>query len=82
MINRTYAIQIVAAEEGGFNVFASALPGCWIQAETCEEAIARARQAIRCYVESLQTLGKTIPNESRPIKRMAVGVQVRIPEAP
>ena len=82
MTERTYTVQIVSAEEGGFNVFVPALPGCWTQAETCEGAIERARQAIRCYLELLLTLGEPIPKERQPVKRMAVGVEVRIPTEP
>ena len=78
MSERTYTIQIVAAEEGGLNVFVPALPGCQTQAETCEEALTRAKEAIQCYLEMLAKMGEPTPKEPRPVKRLAVGVTVRL----
>lgn len=82
MAERTYTVQIVAAEEGGLNVFVPALPGCHTQAESCEQAIICAKEAIQCYLEMLIKIGESIPRESRPVKRLAVGVTVRLPERP
>ena len=39
---QTYTARIEPAEEGGYDVFVPALPGCVTQGDTCEEAVARA----------------------------------------
>lgn len=81
MPERTYTVQIVAAEEGGLNVFVPALPGCFTQAESCEEAITRAKEAIQCYLGMLARFGEPLPKEPRPVKRLAVGVTVQLPNS-
>lgn len=62
---RTYAYTIVVhpAEEGetGYWVEVPALPGCFTEAETYEEAIANAQEAITCYIEGLIGDGEVIP---------------------
>lgn len=49
-------IQIVLekAKEGGYIVSVPALPGCFTQGETKKEAISNAKEAIECYLESLE----------------------------
>ena len=50
-------------EEGGYSVSVPALPGCHTQGDTLEEAIANAKEAIRCYIEGLALDGEAIPEE-------------------
>jgi predicted RNase H-like HicB family nuclease len=51
----------------GYNVRVPALPGCFTQGETIEEALAMARDAIALYLESVLAHGQPIPLErSRP----------------
>jgi predicted RNase H-like HicB family nuclease len=38
-------------EAGGYNVSVPALPGCFTQADTVEESLDRARDAIATYLE-------------------------------
>jgi predicted RNase H-like HicB family nuclease len=62
----TYQYSIILhpdAEAGGYTVTVPALPGCVMQGETIEEAIAMARDAIRLYVESLIADGEPVPVE-------------------
>ena len=39
------------AEDGGWNVTVPALPGCFTCAETVDEALSRAREAIEVYLD-------------------------------
>ena len=63
MKNYTYTVHIEPAEEGGFVVSVPALPGCFTQAETQEEAMQMAHEAIEGYLEALVKVGETIPEE-------------------
>ena len=40
------------ATEDGFSVAATALPGCWSQGATAEEALSNIADAIREYLEA------------------------------
>jgi len=57
----SYTIVLEPAEEGGFNVFVPALPGCVTQGDTQEEAIAMAEEAIHLWVDALAREHKPIP---------------------
>ena len=59
-----YTVILVPEEESGYSVEVPALPGCYTQGETREEAIAMAREAIELYLESCQAHGEPIPEES------------------
>jgi len=50
-------------EDGGYNASCPALPGCHSQGETIEEAISNIKEAIECYLESLQMDKVPIPAE-------------------
>lgn len=58
-----FNIVLEKAEEGGFNITVPALDGCFTQAETEEEALSNAKEAILCYLEGLEKLNqiKTTP---------------------
>ena len=49
-----YVIVLEKAKEGGYVVSCPALPGCFSQGETKEEAVANIKEAIECYLESLE----------------------------
>jgi len=74
----TYTVHIEPAEEGGFNVFVPALPGCHTQGDTYEEALAMAHEAILAYIEGLLKTGEPIPIEShqKPASFINIGVKV------
>ena len=59
-----YTVILVPEEEGGYSVEVPALPGCYTQGETREEAIAMAKEAIELYLESCKAHGETVPEES------------------
>jgi len=59
-----YAVILVPEEEGGYSVEVPALPGCYTQGETREEAIAMAKEAIELYLESCKAHNEPIPEEA------------------
>lgn len=63
----TYTIHLEPAEEGGYVVFVPALPGCYTQGDTYEEAIENAREAVIGHLEALRKEGEEIPEEKNPI---------------
>ena len=69
-----YTVILVPEEEGGYSVEVPALPGCYTQGETKEEAIAMAKEAIELYLDSCKTHGETIPEESG-VESMVVEVK-------
>ncbi len=74
-----YTIKLEPAEEGGYNVFVPALPGCVTQGETYEDAIAMAEDAIQLWLQALADDGKPIPEEIRVSVSFVTRVQVDAP---
>ncbi len=56
-----YSVVLVPEDEGGFLVFVPALPGCYTQGDTREEALTMAKEAIALHLESLSEHGEPIP---------------------
>jgi len=56
-----YRVLLHKEQEGGFTVIATALPECVTYGGTLEEAVARAREAIELYLDSLIAEGEEIP---------------------
>lgn len=54
-------VIIHIAEEGGYWVEVSALPGCLSQGETVEEAMQNIREAIDLHIEILKEEGEEVP---------------------
>lgn len=61
----TYKLLINKEEEGGYMVSVPALPGCFTQGETIDEAIEMAQEAIELYLEELKERGEKIPDDSK-----------------
>lgn len=61
----SYSVFYDADPDGGYVVFAPALPGCHSQGETLEEAEQNIKEAIELYLESLAKHREPIPQESR-----------------
>ncbi|MGA2496226.1 MAG: type II toxin-antitoxin system HicB family antitoxin [Tepidisphaeraceae bacterium] len=72
----TYTIHVEPAEEGGFVVTVSALPGCITEGDTYEEAIANAHEAIEGFVEALTLARQPIPVEAAPLRAVDALVQI------
>ena len=51
------------AEEGGYWVEVPALPGCFSQGETVEEALKNVREAIEAHLQALREEGQEVPGE-------------------
>jgi predicted RNase H-like HicB family nuclease len=60
---RTYTVLLVP-DEGGYAVEVPALPGCFTQGATREEALANAREAIRVHLRGLEQDGEPVPVET------------------
>lgn len=72
----TYTVVLEPAEEGGYFVSVPALPGCFTQGETEEEALAMAEDVIRLWVESLAADGEPIPVEESGLRVVSRRIQV------
>jgi antitoxin HicB len=59
-MQRTCRVLLTPEAEGGFSVFVPALPGCFTQGETIEEAMEMAEEAISLYLESLKLDGELV----------------------
>jgi len=69
-----YSITIRQDEDGVFVASCPALPGCWSQGDTREEAVANITDAITGYIESLQKNGDPVPP---PITQEIVEIDIR-----
>jgi predicted RNase H-like HicB family nuclease len=56
-----YTVVIEREEDGRFSAYVPDLPGCASMGDTRRQAIAHAREAIACYLEGLQKLGRRAP---------------------
>ena len=77
----TYTVRIEPADEGGYDVFVPALPGCVTQGDTYEEAVAMAQEAIEGFVEALALVGEPVPTEPQPEQPTTVALRVQVPAA-
>ena len=59
-----YTVILVPEEKGGYSVEVPALPGCYTQGETREEAIYMVKEAIELYLESSKAHSEPIPEET------------------
>ena len=60
---RKYTVILEPGEDGYIVAQCPALPGCWSQGTTREEAMANIQEAIELYLESLTANGERIPEE-------------------
>ena len=58
-------VIIIPAEEGGYTVEVPSLPGCISQGETVDEAVANIRKAIALYIDTLEAVGRPVPQEEQ-----------------
>jgi predicted RNase H-like HicB family nuclease len=65
MVKCQFTIVLEPQPEGGYLVSVPALPGCYTEGRTLEEAWFMAADAIRAYCESLAKHGETIPQEAQ-----------------
>ncbi|MVN20688.1 type II toxin-antitoxin system HicB family antitoxin [Mucilaginibacter arboris] len=67
-MQRTYRVLLTPEAEGGFSVSVPALPGCFTQGETIEEAMEMAKEAISLYIESLELDAEIVPDDSKTLE--------------
>lgn len=58
---RSYQIDLIPDEDGGYTVTVPALPGCISYGETVEAATRNAREAIELHLENLAAHKERIP---------------------
>jgi predicted RNase H-like HicB family nuclease len=58
-----YTVVLHPAEEGGYWAEVPALPGCFSQGETVEEALRNIREAIESHLIALKAEGKQPPQD-------------------
>lgn len=75
---RTYTLAIEKHPDGYLAHF-PALEGCNTWGRTYEEAVTNAEEALTLYLETLDELGKSIPEEKDGNQPVSLGVTVRIP---
>ncbi len=59
---RRYTV-VLPPDDGGYMVTVPALPGCFTQGATVEQALDRAREAIRTHIAGLEADGELVPVE-------------------
>lgn len=64
----TYKIHLHKEEDGGFSVSVPALPGCFTQGDTLDEAISMAKDAISLYISELKERGEGILDDSETLE--------------
>jgi len=70
-----YTIDIIPEEDGrGYYVLVPALPGCFSQGKTIEEAKGNIIRAIALHIKSLKRAGEPVPTESAKSFRTVVEV--------
>ena len=60
---RTYTVVITKDESGAYVAVVPALPGCFSEGETREEALANIREATEVMLEGMAAHGDPIPEE-------------------
>jgi predicted RNase H-like HicB family nuclease len=58
---KEYAAVVEREADGRYSVYVPDLPGCASMGDTRREALANLREAIACYVEGHQALGRSLP---------------------
>ena len=58
-----YTFVVHKAEEGGYWVEVPALPGCYSQGETVDEALTNVQEAIQAHISALKQDGQQVPAE-------------------
>jgi antitoxin HicB len=74
MKERKYTIVLDPEDGGGYAVTVPALPGCFTQGSTVEEAMERAAEAISVHIAGLEADGEPVPEEEEPPRMVTVTV--------
>ena len=71
---RTYSIVLEPEEGGGYAVTVPALPGCFTNGQTADEAMEHAVEAISVHIAGLLADGEPVPEEHEPPRLVTVTV--------
>ena len=74
VITIDYSVIVHEAEEDGYWVEAPALPGCYSQGETLDDALDNVKEAIALYLDALMDDNMRIPMDSDVVFHVAVPV--------
>ncbi len=74
-----YTVIVHEAEEGGYWVEVPALPECFSQGETIEEALRNIQEAIALYLEVMAEEGLEPPKDDRWLVARVPVVTVKAP---
>ena len=77
--NYLFTVNIERGEDNHFVVSVPALPGCFSQGDTYEEAVAMAEDAIRGYLQLAIEKGEIIPVEKKPSEKVMLAVRLPFP---
>ena len=77
--NYLFTVNIERGENNHFVVSVPALPGCFSQGDTYEEAVAMAEDAIRGYLQLAIERGETIPSEKKLSEKVMLAVNLPFP---
>lgn len=81
-MSKRYTVLLDWDSEGeGYAASVPALPGCFTQGATVDEALTRAREAIAGHIAALMELGEPVPVETVPTVVTAVEVDDVLPLA-
>lgn len=74
-MERRYTIVMVPElEDGGYSVLVPTLPGCVTHGRDVDQCVARAREAIAGYIESLEKHGDVVPEEREAPRTIVIDV--------
>lgn len=59
-----YTVLLYPEPGGGYSAIVPLLPGCFIQGETIDDALANAREAAAIWLADARELGEGIPEET------------------
>jgi|SRR5882762_2839531 len=79
----SYTVHFIPEEVGGYSVIVPALPGCYSQGETLDEAEKYVVEAIELYLESLSEYKEMFPQETaEAIERYFTDFAKEVPPLP
>ncbi|MCY4164598.1 MAG: type II toxin-antitoxin system HicB family antitoxin [Gammaproteobacteria bacterium] len=67
-----YSVVVHEAKEGGVWVEVPALPGCYSQGESVEEALGNVKEVIALYLEALRDECQTAPRNADVVYQIKV----------
>ena len=72
--DQSFSVVLEPDPDGGYVAVVPALPGCYSQGDSVEEALANAREAILLTIEDLEATGEPVPDpRGEIIGKVAIG---------